>query len=70
MMHNNLMKRYEKELKSNTAYVERIAELNVSLPKEIRTCDISHSKPPKNFHLSVSLKLPDGVLVNKNTKST
>ena len=30
-MHNNLMKRYQKELKTNTAHVEQIATLSVSI---------------------------------------
>ena len=29
-MHNNLMKRYQKELKTNAAQVEQIATLSVS----------------------------------------
>lgn len=32
-MHNNLMKRYQKELKTNTAQVEQIATLSVSVTK-------------------------------------
>ena len=30
-MHNNLMKRYQKELRTNTAQVEQITTLSVSL---------------------------------------
>jgi len=30
-MHNNLMKRYQKELKTNTAQVEQITTLSVSV---------------------------------------
>ena len=30
-VHNNLMKRYQKELKTNTAHVEQIATLSVSI---------------------------------------
>ena len=31
LMHNNLMRRYEKELKTNVEHVETITTLNVSI---------------------------------------
>ena len=33
-MHNNLMKQYQKELKTNTAQVEQITTLSVSVSAE------------------------------------
>ena len=38
-MHNNLMKRYERELKTNMQHVETITTLNVSIPQTDRDTD-------------------------------
>ena len=42
-MHSNLMKRYEKELKTNTAQVEKIATLSVSYKTNSKMAFLLHS---------------------------
>jgi len=43
-MHNNLMKRFQKELKTNTAQVEQIATLSVCIYSDSLTASFNYAR--------------------------